>query len=335
MRGFLLACLLTAAAAAAAQEPVAPKEHRRTEDQTFLTYPEWFLVHSPAEYAAFVKTADPGAFPFVGHVRQFWSSYAAIWRLTRESYPFNGEYHTMIMVIGVSTTVEYALRSAYEVVVGRMSEVTRGRGRTPEDEFGARAAQEYVDFIRVQPWYEFDFVARLRGLWMQAPAFGPDMLRKWERRYALTTEWAIKAAYGWLIMKATKASFDTPAPLTAVLLDRLPAAEAGLPEMKVLERRADGSVLVTVPRYYAFRQYAAGLAARGARFIEIAGNRSVIMVTVLAPEGWQAGAMLFEQPILTRPGIKRVALIVPVPRLHETLAAGARGEYEVEHVYDY
>jgi len=62
MRALLTAVLLLAAVAATAQ-PVAPPEHRRGEEQTFLTYPEWFLVHSPAEYAAFVKSLarDAGA----------------------------------------------------------------------------------------------------------------------------------------------------------------------------------------------------------------------------------------------------------------------------------
>ena len=39
--------------------PVAPEEHRRTPDQTFLTFPEWFLVHSPAEYAAYLAGEGP------------------------------------------------------------------------------------------------------------------------------------------------------------------------------------------------------------------------------------------------------------------------------------
>ena len=32
-----------------------PVEDRRPPDQTFLTYPEWFLVFSPAEYAAHTR----------------------------------------------------------------------------------------------------------------------------------------------------------------------------------------------------------------------------------------------------------------------------------------
>lgn len=334
MRSALFALLLSAAAVHA--QVVAPPEHRRGPEQTFLTYPEWFLVHSPAEYAQYVRSHTPTDFPFLGHVGQFWQSYHAVYDVTRKDYPFNPEYHTMVMVIGVSTTAEYGIRAAYETLVGRLSDLTTA-GLTEEDRYGARVAQDYVDFIRERPWYEYDFMAKLRGLWKETPLAGPGFLRKWERKYALTTEYLIKAGYGWLIMKATKASFETPLPVTAVVVDRVPPGiEKELPELKVAQPLGGGSALVLVPRYDAFTKYSTGLAARGAQFSEIAGNRSVILVSALVPVGWKSDAkLLFTQPILTQPDTKRVALIVPVDGLAATLnqlaAAGAR----IEHVYDY
>jgi len=77
------ALALLCARAARALEPVTPPEHRRGAEQTFLTFPEWFLVHSPAEYAAYVSSHQPSGFPFWGHVGQFWRSYAAVTRATK------------------------------------------------------------------------------------------------------------------------------------------------------------------------------------------------------------------------------------------------------------
>jgi hypothetical protein len=182
MRSRLLAAVL------AVTTSLTPTEHRRGGEQTFLTYPEWFLVHSPAEYAAFVKEHDPSGFPFLAHVGQFWTSYRAVYGATKNDYPFNLGYHVMVMVIGVSTTVEYAIRATYERLVGRVAEATRRGGFTEEDRFGAAYAQDYVDFIRVRPWYEYRFFPRLRALWNDTSLTGPDMIRKWERKYALTTE---------------------------------------------------------------------------------------------------------------------------------------------------
>ena len=332
----LLLALATAARAAA--QPTTPEAQRRSEEQTYLTFPEWYLVYSPAEYAAFVKHSPPSEFPFFGHLRQFWSSYRHVYRATRDR-PLNTEYHVMIMVIGVSTTVEYALRSAYENVFGRLSELTAPYGTTAEDRLAARVAQDYVDFIRDRPWYEFDFATPLRELWT-APAFGPGMVRKWERRYALTTEYAVKGAYAWLLGLGTAAAYGAEVPSTAVHVDRLPPGiETELPRMVVLERFGDGSALVTLPRYDDFKDHAATLAARGASFVEIAGNRSVILLSALVPSDWTSpvpeSRLLFTQPLLTQPGRKRVVLVVPVACLAETLRALGQGGHELEHVYDY
>jgi hypothetical protein len=283
----------------------------------------------------------PTEFPFFGHIRQFWQGYGAVYDATRKDYPFNFGYHVMIMVIGTSTTVEYALRSAYETLIGRLSALTASHGLTEEDRFGAAVAQDYVDFIRVQPWYEYDFEGKLVRMWRETGLWGPDALRKWERKYALTTEYSIKAVYGWLIKKGTKASYDEPLPVTAVVVDRLPpGAAAKLPEMKTLQRFPDGSALVLVPRYDAFMRYASSLAAEGASFREIAGNRSIILISALVPREWGekpfAGRLLFTQPILTQPGHERMVLVVPVAELSRALNhLASLGAASLEHVYDY
>jgi hypothetical protein len=337
MATVLAAALATGVAATPSRTPA---EFHRGGDQTFLTFPEWFLVSSPDEYAAFVKERPPSEFPFFGHLRQFWTSYRAVYDATRRDYPLNTEYHLMIGVIGVSTTVEYALRSAYENTLGRASGLTAAYGTTGEDRLAARVAQDYVDFIRDRPWYEFDFLRPLRTLWRETPAWGPAPVRKWERRYALTSEWLAKAGYAWLMKRVTAATYGAAETTTAVALDRLPEGiEAELPRLRVLERFPDGGALVTLPRYDDFKDHAAAVARHGVTFVEIAGNRGPILVTALVPSGWTppvAGAsLLFTQPILTRPGRQRVAVTLPVGALADLLRVLEREGHTLEHVYDY
>lgn len=319
--------------------PLTPAENRRAPEQTFLTYPEWFLVFSPAEYAAFVRTAPPSEFPFFGHLRQFWQAYAAVRRASRP-YPTNWGYHVMIVVIGVSTTVEYGLRAAYETLVGRLTEIAAGGAVSQEDAYAAQVAQDYVDFIRVRPWYEFDFLRALRGLWGETPLFGRHLLRKWERRYALTSEYLAKAFYGWLIGLATRSAYAAESTVTAVVVDALPQGiEHDLPELRVIARPADGGALVHVPRYQAFQDHALALARGGARFREIAGNRGDILVSALVPRGYRpasgAASLLFAQPVLTQLDTERLLLTVPVPELHAVLPDLATPPRRLEHVYDY
>jgi hypothetical protein len=311
---------------------------RRGEEQTFLTFPEWFLVFSPTEYAVLVRTRTPDEFCFWGHIGQFWRSYAAVAAETRQRHdPNNWGYHLMIVVIGVSTTVEYAMRSAYETLIGRFTAWT-APDRTEEDEYAAQAAQEYVDLIRDQPWYEFDFLARLKGLWTHTSLFGPHMLRKWERRYALTTEYGVKAVYGWLIGKASKQTYDAPLPYTVVLVDHWPACPASPAGVSVLAVVDGGGSLLSVPRYHRFTAASLALAHCGIRFQEIAGNRTDILLSVLGPTGSTTPPgtrALFRQPLLTQSGRERAVYVVPVGALGGVLREVDGRGCALEHVFDY
>ena len=114
------------------------------------------------------------------------------------------------------------------------------------------------------------------------------------------------------------------------------SAPAGV---KLLRTLPDGRAVLELPRYFDFRIAAAGLADQGVALTDIAGNDTVILVTAIAndqlavaPKG---SRILFEQPIITQPGRKRTAVILPVAALSRFLADAKRQGIEVEHVYDY
>lgn len=308
-----------ALATATAGGPVAPPEHRRGPEQTFLTVPEWFLVFNPEEYARFLRDNPPSEFPFLGEVGQFWQSYRAVTEATAD-YPFNAGYHVMVSVIGLSTTVEYGLKGLYERLIGHFTELTSGGADTSEDRIARDTARAYVDFIKHSPWYEFDFGKPLANLWTKASATGADPWRKWERKYGLTSEYAAKSGYAWLIGKATRASYERPSLETHVVLGGDSEARS-----------------MMLPRYQAFTDRAIALADQGEDFIEIAGNRGEILVSVVVPRGAAPGPqarVLYRQPILTRPHSERQALVLKVKDLGAFLRSTPPHTI-VEHVYDF
>jgi hypothetical protein len=333
---------LPAYADAPASDSAVPPDARRDTEQTLLTFPEWYLVHSPAEYARIVDQKPAHAFPFVAQTEQLWSSYLTVTgEQMRDRYPLNPGYHVMILVIATSTTVEYALRAVYENTLGRASWLLDGARLTDEDRYGAKAAQDYVDFIRQEPWYLFDFWSRLKHLWTDVPLFGPGIVRKWERRYTLTTEYAIKAVYGKLIEKATRATYTPALMTTDVVVDSLPDGWTPPSRVSVQQRLPDGRVLLSLPRYYDFRIAATALAQQGVRIDDIAGNgaSAPILVTVWASGETQLPAgywrELFEQPLTLPAQTRRVALLMPVGGLSAFLAQAPSMGVTVEHVYDY
>jgi hypothetical protein len=335
MRKLAALVLLVLLQPAAAATPLAD---RRPADNTFLTGPEWFLVFSPAEYAAYLPHHAPSRFPFIGHVGQFWQGYAAVTRADTVPHP-NYSYHLMIAVIGVSTTIEYGLKELYETVAGRFSEAMAGAGDSPpdtaEDRLAARTEADYVTFIKLQPWYEFDFVTPLKAVWSDTGLSGAHALRKWERKYMLTSEYAAKAAYGWALGKATRASYDRPIERTYVISRGF--AGPLPPGVTRTQGGREGDAFL-LPRYQAFTAAAEALAEGGADFREIAGNRGAIMVSVVTSNSFKppwGGTLLYRQDILTQPGASRAVLSYPVPTLAIALRALKAMTIPVEHVYDY
>jgi hypothetical protein len=321
---------------------LTPKEHVRTVDQTFLTFPEWFLVFSPAELADHLKNNRPSSFPFIGHIGQFWSSYKAVTEETvARKMPFNVGYHLMVMVIGVSTTIEYAIKFAYESTIGRLTEGFTFQ-QIAEDKFAAQYAQDYVDFIRDLPWYQFDFVKQLRSLWAAAPNQEGHSIRKWERRFSLTTELLLKAGYGKLIGLATGSIYDTPLLVTSVVVtpaEALIAAKStDFPDIKELKQLSANQALISIPRYEKFTTYARQLAQANLNFVEIAGNQTIILVSLIGPQNWAptlTDKVLIEQPILTLKDRKRIVATVNVKDLAQALRTWSAQQVQVEHLFDY
>ncbi len=321
-------------------ESAVAVDQRRSVEQTFLTFPEWYLVHSPAEFAIFINNHPANQFPFITHTKQLWSSYYAVTEeQIKNNYSANIGYHVMIMVIATSTTIEYLLRSAYENTLGRISWALSSKRLTAEDKYAAVAAQDYVDFIRKDPWYLFDFTSRLKKLWTATPLTGPDMIRKWERRYALTTEYLIKAAYAKLIEKATRTAYEPALMTTQVVATPIPKDIPPNLDIKLVKILPDNQAVLDLPRYFNFRIAAAELAKRNINLVDIAGNSTVILITLWANDAQQlltpTRRILFSQPLATIPGQKRIGIVMPVKEVSPFLRYAQENHIQVEHIYDY
>jgi hypothetical protein len=309
----------------------------REESLTYLTLPEWSIVYSTEEYARLLGRQAPSRFAYFGSALQYWRYLDGVCKVTRREYPFNTGYQVMLGVIGSSFSVELVLKGLYEHTVGRATEWLATHD-TPEDRFAARTAAEYGAFMHTVPWYEFAFGSRLSALWSETPLWGPHLLRKWERRAALSTEYAAKTVYAWVIRTATQSAYAPESLEIQAWLDRVPPSAFGDTRVAPVHKVGEGSFIVKLPRYEAFTAVVLSLASQGVRFINVAGNDE-ILVTAIAPRDVPSPppgtSMLVNEPILTEPPKRRLALRVPLTTLTDAIAALRSQGAVVEHIYDY
>lgn len=312
-----------------------PAEARRAEVNSYLTYPEWSIVHAYQDLAAVTRRTSESDFDYWSRIGGYWTSLCHIVGYASEKGSVSGEYRSMLHIIGVSFSVEMAVKGLYERTIGRLTVWMRGNDKTAEDEFALKVADDYAGFLRQTPWYEYPFMTRLSEFWSETPFGSSSWLRAIERRAALTLEYAGKAVYAQAIGALAGAA---PAELRirSVVTGGDPSGIDGVQIIRQLD--GDEGTVIETARYAAFTQIARKLASAGMSFSEIAGNDD-IMVAVLAPSGKKpevdGASELFSVPLDARPGWRRIMMTVRVDALTQMISALHGGQFEVEHIYDY
>jgi hypothetical protein len=316
--------------------------YTRDEVDTFYTFPEWYIVWSYQSKADFQSRSLPSGYSYFGDIGQFWHAYSRMYAATRRVYPFATGDHVMLVVIGSSFAVEYALKGAYENTIGRLSEWTSGDHLVAEDQYAAKVAQDYAAFVHVRPFYEFSFAHALHGLWRDTPFQTAHLLRTLERRTWLSLDYAVESLYCELIELATHAMYGYEDVNTAAWIEFPAEAKArvlaSVKSMKLARDLGPTEAIVEIPRYQEFTTDAQTLLEQGARFRQIAGNE-LLVISAIAPAGWKNDnpklQLLEQQLILTARDNMRIVLLARVSDLNDILAALARTGVKLEHLYDY
>lgn len=312
--------------------------YRRKLNNTFFTFPEWYIVYSFEDFGRFLDRSSESHFNYLGHIFGFWRSFCTINRAVPATGESLTEVKTMIYIIGISYSVEYAVKGFYENTIGRVFEWIRGEKRTPQDEFGRAVLQDYAAFLYTIPWYKYPFREKLDGL-MTISAPTPSSLRTWERDFALGAEYFVKIGYASLIQKALDAGGDSePRDIMFAVATLPPEVLAKEPRIKPIRALTPQWQLVQTPRYKDFTEIVQGLLDNGYSLAEVAGNHD-ILITVIAPDAAKLDikgtTVLFSLELDARPGFRRAGLKARIDKLvdinRELKARGA----SIEHFYDY
>jgi hypothetical protein len=315
--------------------------NKRPLEDSYFSYPEWYIVWSYEERAQYLPKNLPSGFPYFASIGQYWKSYCFICGLTQSRHQFNFGDHLSSFVLGGSFALEYAIRAAYEQTIGRISEWTSSHELVEEDGYAARVAREYADFVYIRPFYEFHFAHALKQLWKETPLWGKHPIRKWERKFILSVDYGIEALYAEVMQLASHLTYGVESADTYTWIENVPETLfQEFSKIKDVKQVGPQSFVIIIPRYQEFTDRAIELAKREVHFAQIAGNDE-IMLTVVAPKSWandlpaSEATLLFTENILTQLDLKRLAFECPVRSLHSVLNHLGTTGIKIEHIYDY
>ena len=329
-----LGCRGAAADGPAYRPLVRDPAWRRDEARTWLTYPEWHIVYSADSFGRFLQRNPPSGYSYLRDIRGFWSGYCAVNKASAASGGADAGTRAMLYTIGLSFSAELLVKGLYENTLGRLSEWLGG-WNSADDRYAAKVQQRYGAFMHETPWYEFPFTRAFNGLWDTTEP--EHKLRHWERRFALSGEYGVKAGYAALLGWASGASLGRDERNLRFVVSASPAAVRNVDaRLKPVGRTARGTI-VEAPRYAQFTEVLTKLSHSNAKLTEISGNDDVFVTALLPAKAKPAhGAQrLMAMPLADRPGWQRVGLSTKVPDLLPLMRSIRRSGGQVEHVYDY
>lgn len=313
-------------------------DYARPESQTYLTVPEWYIVYSADEYGAFIQNHSSSDFPYFKAVGQYWQSYYDVCEQVRGKYPNNASAQFVLGFIGVSFTAENMLKGVYEFTLGRVFDWF-AKAPTEEEKFAADVAVEFGAFLHNTPWYLFPFDEKLKELWTETSFWGPGILRKWERKIALTVEYGVKALYGGITRAGSQATYGGPDESKIYAVTNNATNEMASDDFEIIQPIDDTRQLIYITRFEVFSTIVPELMKQGLSFIEIAGNDEIVVTTLGKQDAsydFQYGEYLFDLPILTQAGETRAVIKVRVDELHLFLdELENKSDIRFEHIYDY
>jgi len=304
-----------------------------SEANSYLAFPNWYTARSAALYADFIQSKNPGDYPFLTSVAQYWCSYKHLAAVTSK-YPKTLGPDVALLAGGTLFSLDYEIQSLYENTLGRITEWTVELP-TDEDLYGAQVAKEYADFVQNQPWYQFPFASKISGVW-QTSWWGPSPIRSYERKIVLTVEYLVKSVGGSLAeVVASAPRADSSVYVTAVdISDRSIAEVSGA----FLQARLPGGAARIATVHSSLGDVLEALATKGAEFQDIDGNVNIAL-SIIVPQAWSQYFPevheLLSLPILTDPTHRRIIFSVRVPDLAVTLTNFRAEHVPVERVYDY
>lgn len=303
-------------------------EYQRNEAATFLTYPEWHIVHAYDDYAKVVSTGDPHDFQFLKSIAGFWSSACKLTNLADTYGGADQQTRTMVYVIGVSFTAEFAAKALYEETVGRLFTLIRGEAHSPLDTASAKMAVNYAKFLQQVPWYKYNFPADRAILTEQSDG----SLRDRERKLALGTEFAAKAAYAKVIAQAVAATSQAKLTIRSIISGLSADQLSKIDGVTVLQMNNDEAMIET-PRYRAFTHIIQNIALIGGEIEEIAGNDDIMLSVLSTKFQPQLNAIEIKRQGY---GDSRYLFWIPLKELATTIRNIDQNDLAaLEHIYDY
>lgn len=255
-----------------------PNEHQRSDTGTYLTLSNWCIFFIKEEFFRFLNENNTKQFPYWENIKLYWYYYYLSYKLTKGKN-INIFTHVKMAISTLVFTNEYFLKLAYDYCIHFLRKPAL---KSTKENLIDTINQEYLNFIKNSPWYEFDFLSRLIAYYKYNPLREKDTkinFTEVEKTLFLSLSFLFKQLISASIKLVNSINYTQISKTTVIELDYLPETLAENREINAVgEYRKH--ILLELPRYKGIKEYLQKVPLDN-NLYSIAGNEGIILVSCI------------------------------------------------------
>ena len=253
-----------------------PNEHQRSDTGTYLNLSTWCIFFIKEEFLRFLNENNTKQFPYWENIKLYWFYYYLSYKLTKGKN-INIFSHFKMALNTLIFTVEYFLKLAYDYCVYFLRKPAL---KSAKENLVDTINQEYLNFIKNSPWYEFDFLSRLIAYYKYNPLREKGTkinFTEVEKTFFLNLSFLFKQLIAASIKLVNSINYNQTNKTTVIELDYFPQTLEKNQEINTVgEYRKH--VLLELPRYKGIKEYLQKVSLDN-NLYSIAGNEGIILVS--------------------------------------------------------
>jgi hypothetical protein len=312
-----------------------PNEHHRSDVGTYLHLPQWSKFFIKEEFFRYLNDNNTKQFPYWENIKLYWAFYYLSYKLTKAKN-INILSHLKMGLNALSFTSEYFLKLTYDSCVAFLRKPSV---KSSKESLVDTIHQEYLDFMKNSPWYEFDFLSRLIAYYKYNPSREEGVGIKFteiEKTFFLTVSFLFKQFFAKGIKIINSINYTQTSKTTVIELDYFPESLEKNQEINIVgEYRKH--VLLEVPRYKGIKEYIQKVNLDN-NLYTIAGNEGIILVSCLFDDSSKTSLIKLAPVIMNKENaLHQIRAIYPVPvnYLPGFMKYCSNKKITVEHILEY
>ena len=253
-----------------------PNEHQKYAGGTYLNLPYWSEVFIKEEFFKYIEDNKTITFSYWDSIKIYWMYYLLVYKSNKH---INLKYHFILFFNAIFFTSQYLIKYIYNKTIGKVRNKS-AFNKSENENLISMILQEYIDFIKNNSWYEFDFLSRLKAYYkFSRKSKSSKNFVEIEKVIFLTLSFSIKQMIAKIIKIVNSINYSQINPLTVIELDSIPEEFKTILEI-VNIGKYQKNYLLGLPKYKGLKFYFEMLSEDNILY-SIAGNKGSIVVSCL------------------------------------------------------